>query len=71
VGYKQILKRETLVSLCALGSEAEEVDAILIAENYLCDHLLCLLSSEPCVCFFVVATEDEYQGPTVSCVVDV
>lgn len=59
-------KRETQVSLfSALSSEAEEVDAILIAENYLCDHLLSLLSSESCMRFLVVATEDEYQGPTV------
>ena len=46
-------------------AKAEEVDAILVCEAGDADHLLSLLTSESAVCLLVVATEDEYQGPTI------
>jgi len=54
-----------LASSASTFAEAEEVDAILICEAGDADHLLSLLTSESAVCLLEVATEDEYQGPTI------
>lgn len=68
MGYYLPILKERLLSLFRIVStfaKAEEVDTILVCEAGDTDHLKSLLMSESGVCLLVVATEDEYQGPTV------